>query len=109
MNNEPRRGGKIAVPRSTQRQIVDLHFKDKSLPIVDSRGRVTIPPEVPSALGLRTGNRVDFVEIEKGQFTIVAANKSVQELDGLFKRSRKRTVTLEEMNAAIARGAATSK
>ncbi|MGP0020012.1 MAG: AbrB/MazE/SpoVT family DNA-binding domain-containing protein [Candidatus Sulfotelmatobacter sp.] len=40
-------------------------MEDEPLPIVDSRGRVTIPRKVRSALGLRPGDRIDFVEIER--------------------------------------------
>jgi len=79
------------------------------MPKLTSRGRVTIPIKVRSALGLRPGDRLDFVELEKGAFTIIAANRSVQELKGLFKGRRKRAVTLKEMDAAIARAAARSK
>jgi antitoxin PrlF len=100
---------KIAPRAQLNAQIVDLHSEDKSLPIVDSRGRVTIPRKVRSALGLRAGDRIDFVEIEKGQFMIIAANKSLRELEGVPKGRRKKALTLEEMDAAIARGASRSK
>jgi antitoxin PrlF len=79
------------------------------MPKLTSRGRVTIPIKVRSALGLRPGDHLDFVELEKGEFTIIAADRSVQELTGLFKGRCKRAVTLEEMDAAIARGASRSK
>jgi hypothetical protein len=49
--------------------------------------------------------RVDFVEFEKGQFTMIPITGSIQELNGLFKGRRKKSVTIEEMDAAIARGA----
>jgi AbrB family looped-hinge helix DNA binding protein len=70
-----------------------------------SKGQVTIPAEIRSALSLRQGDRVAFVEIEKGKFTIVAANVPVQQLKGLIKKPRK-PVSVENMNTAISlRGA----
>jgi antitoxin PrlF len=51
------------------------------------------------------GDRVEFVEQEKGQFAIVAATRSVLELKGMFQGKRSKPVSIEEMNAAIARRA----
>jgi antitoxin PrlF len=64
---------------------------------------------VRAALGLEAGDRVEFVEQDKGQFAIVAATRSVQELKGLFRGKRNKPVTIEEMNAAIARRASGSR
>jgi antitoxin PrlF len=74
-----------------------------------SKGQVTIPKPVRAALGIDTGDRIEFVEVEKGQFAIVAATRSVQELNGLFRGRRSKPVTIEEMNAAIRRRAARSR
>ena len=57
---------------------------------VTSKGQITIPVQVRSALGVDAGDRIEFVEIEKGQFAIVAATRSVHELKGLFHGRRKR-------------------
>ena len=38
-----------------------------------SKGQITIPAEVRRLLNLRTGDRVEFVQIEPGRFQIVAA------------------------------------
>jgi antitoxin PrlF len=76
---------------------------------ITSKGQVTIPVRVRSALGLDAGDRIEFVEIEKGQFAIVAATRSVHELNGLFKRKGRKPVSIEEMNAAIAKGASRSR
>jgi AbrB family looped-hinge helix DNA binding protein len=70
---------------------------------VTSKGQITIPAKVRSALGLDAGDRVEFVELEKGQFTMIAATRAVRELSGLFRHKRRRKpVSIEEMNAAIA-------
>ena len=41
-----------------------------------SKGQVTIPKPVRAALGIDSGDRIEFVETEKGQFAIVAATRS---------------------------------
>jgi AbrB family looped-hinge helix DNA binding protein len=74
-----------------------------------SKGQITIPVKVRTALGLDAGDRIEFVETEKGQFAIVAATRSVRELNGLFHRKGRRPVSVEEMNAAIAKGASRSR
>jgi antitoxin PrlF len=57
------------------------------------------------ALSVGTGDRVEFVQIEPGQFLFVAANRSVTELKGMFGKPVK-AVSVEDMNRAIAaRGA----
>ena len=72
-----------------------------------SKGQITIPVQVRTALGLDAGDRVEFVELEKGQFAIVAATRSVRELKGMIRKP-KRPVSIEEMDAAIAWGASRS-
>ena len=74
-----------------------------------SKGQITIPIEVRDALGLDAGDRVEFIEVEKGKFAIVAATRSVQELKGLFQGKRRKPVSIEEMNAAIARRGSASR
>jgi antitoxin PrlF len=74
-----------------------------------SKGQITIPVKVRTALGVDAGDRIEFVETEKGQFAIVAATRSVRELNGLFHRKGRRPVSVEEMNAAIAKGASRSR
>lgn len=73
---------------------------------VTSKGQITIPAEVRQSLGVGTGDRVEFVEVAAGRFEVVAVTRSVTELKGLFGTPA-RTVSIEEMDQAIAaRGAA---
>ena len=73
---------------------------------VTSKGQITIPADVRRALQVEAGDRVEFVQLEPGQFLFVAANRSVTELKGMFGKART-TVSIEDMNKAIAeRGAA---
>lgn len=72
---------------------------------ITTKGQITIPANVRSALAVGTGDRVEFVLIEPGQFLFMAANRSVTELKGMFGKPTK-TVSVDEMNRAIAaRGA----
>ncbi len=68
---------------------------------VTSKGQVTIPKEVRSRLGVESGDRIEFIEVEKGIFQIVAATKDVTALKGMVPKP-KRPVSVEEMNRAIA-------
>lgn len=70
-----------------------------------SKGQVTIPLEVRQRLGLETGDRIEFVELEGGGYAIKPAIDDVRSLKGLLRKPAK-PVSVEDMNAAIrARGA----
>ncbi len=70
---------------------------------VTSKGRITIPAKVRDALGLDSGDRVEFVPTEAGGFAIIPANKSVRDLKGMLAKPGK-PVSIKQMNDAIARG-----
>jgi len=65
-----------------------------------SKGQITIPAVVRVALGVVTGDRVEFVQIEPGHFELVAATQSVTALKGLVRKPAS-PVTIEQMNEAI--------
>lgn len=48
--------------------------------MVTFNGRITLPPEVRKELGLKPGDNVDFVEVEKGRFAIRHQAASDQDL-----------------------------
>jgi antitoxin PrlF len=73
-----------------------------------SKGQITIPAEVRAALGVDTGDRVEFIEIAPGRYEFIAATKSVTALKGMFGKPRK-SVSIEEMNAVIAQRGAAAK
>jgi AbrB family looped-hinge helix DNA binding protein len=49
--------------------------------MVTFNGRITLPPQVRKELGLKIGDSVDFVEIEKGRFAIKPGAESMMDLD----------------------------
>ena len=73
-----------------------------------SIGQITVPAAVRVALGVDAGDRVEFVEIAPGRYEFIAATRSVTALKGMFGKSR-RSVSIDEMSAAIARRGASAK
>lgn len=72
---------------------------------VTSKGQITIPVAVRTALGLRTGDRVDFVALPDGNYELVPANRSVDQLKGFFGPPPTSPVSVDDMNAAITESA----
>lgn len=71
-----------------------------------SKGQVTIPAQIRASLGLGAGDRIEFVELERGKFAIMPSNHPVQALKGMIRKPVK-PVSVDDMNAAIsAQGAA---
>jgi AbrB family looped-hinge helix DNA binding protein len=66
-----------------------------------SKGQITIPAIVRSALGVEAGDRVEFVQVEPGRFELVAATQSVVALKGLVRKPTS-PVSIASMNEAIA-------
>lgn len=74
---------------------------------ITSKGQITIPAEVRSALKVDAGDRVEFVEVAPGRYEFLAATQSVTQLKGMFGKA-KRVVSIDEMNAAIAQAGASA-
>jgi AbrB family looped-hinge helix DNA binding protein len=49
--------------------------------MVTFNGRITLPTHVRRQLGLKIGDSVDFVEIEKGRFAISPGSSSAMDLE----------------------------
>ena len=65
---------------------------------VTSKGQITIPASVRAAMGLDAGTKVEFVELEPGEFKIVPINRSVKRLKGMFAhKALSRPVTIDEI------------
>jgi len=69
--------------------------------MVTFNGRITLPLHVRKELGLKIGDNVDFIEIEKGRFAIVPGSESIMDLDGMDEDSQ--SVGSEESWAAVGR------
>lgn len=69
-----------------------------------TKGQITIPKPIREHLKLRTGHRVDFYIDPKGRVILQPLNGDIRDLRGSIPLRRRRAVTVEEMNEAIARG-----
>ena len=65
-----------------------------------SKGQITIPVKVRKALGLKPGIRIDFYEVENGEFTIRPKNGSIMEMEGCLPKPD-HPISIEVMNQAI--------
>ncbi len=70
---------------------------------VTSKGQITIPIEVRVKLGIKPGDRVRFVENEKGEIILKPKTGSIMDVRGMWKWTGK-PATIEEMNEVIAKG-----
>ena len=70
---------------------------------VTSKGQITIPLEVRKKLGIKPGDRVRFIEGEKGEFILKPKAGSIMDLKG-FARWTGKPVSIKEMNETIAKG-----
>lgn len=69
---------------------------------ITSKGQITLPKEVREHLGLRRGDRVDFVIDTEGNVHMRAAKRSVSELFGFLRRPDAVSVSIEEIDESIA-------
>jgi AbrB family looped-hinge helix DNA binding protein len=65
-----------------------------------SKGQITIPSQVRKALGLDTGDKIEFVEIGEKQFAIQPRTGSIRDLEGCIPKLGY-VPTIEEINEAI--------
>lgn len=70
-----------------------------------SKGQVTIPAAVRNALGVDTGDRVEFIELEPGRYEVIAATLPVTALKGIVPKP-KHPVSIKDMKVAIGEHAA---
>ena len=70
-----------------------------------SKGQITIPKPVRDALGLATGDRVQFVQSPQG-FHLVAANCDISAVRGVLAGRRRLPASIADMDAAISRAVA---
>ena len=72
---------------------------------ITSKGQVTIPLQVRTDMKLSSGDRIDFVRMEDGNYAVVPASGSVKALKGIVPK-QDQPVSLQDMQAAIDEGAA---
>jgi AbrB family looped-hinge helix DNA binding protein len=70
---------------------------------VTSKGQVTIPKVVRDLMHIDAGDQIDFVVTERGDVLVRSVSLDVRALRGMLKRPRRKSVSVEQMNAAILR------
>jgi AbrB family looped-hinge helix DNA binding protein len=68
-----------------------------------TKGQITIPKEVRQRLKLHAGDRVNFVVRPDGAVLLKPAKIDIRELGGLLHRKGRKPVTIEQMDAGVAR------
>ncbi len=65
-----------------------------------SKGQTTIPKDVRQHLGLRPGDRMEFVIESDGRVMLLRATYDIRELAGILPKPR-RPVSIDEMTRSI--------
>lgn len=73
---------------------------------VTSKGQTTIPRAIRDRLNIKPGDKLVWA-VEDGRVVVRCKNRSIRELAGYLARPGQGPATLEEIDAAIARGAST--
>lgn len=78
--------------------------KEMATSTLTSKGQITVPKEIRDHLKLRTGQRLEFQVVADGRVLMRPRSRDVRELKGIVRSSRRKSVSVEEMNQAIAQG-----
>ncbi len=69
---------------------------------ITSKGQITIPKVIRDSMGLKSGDRIKFMQSEKGQTAFLPISESIEDLRGIVPKPKK-SVTIEDMNETIRR------
>jgi len=72
-----------------------------ALATLTNKGQVTIPKAIRNSLGLKTGDKLEFVIIESGEAFLRPVTKKVDDVFGRLHKPGKKPVSTEEMDAGI--------
>ena len=68
---------------------------------ITSKGQTTIPKAVREHLGLKPGNRIDYLIEEDGRVVIRPSTYDIRDLEGLLSRAGGAHLSVEEMNRVV--------
>lgn len=67
-----------------------------------AKGQTTIPKEIRDHLGLRPGDKIEFVAAAPDRVVLLRANRDIRELSGMLPKPRT-AVSIEDMDRAVRR------
>ena len=67
-----------------------------------SKGQITLPKQMRDELKLTAGSKVMFVRLPNGQYALTPRTGTVEDFLGMLYDPERPTLTLEEMDEAIA-------
>ena len=67
---------------------------------LSSKGQITIPKKIRDLYHLEAGDKIEFLEDDRGLVTIWPVTENVTKLKGMITKPKK-PVSIEEMNRAI--------
>jgi len=70
---------------------------------ITSKGQITLPKKIRECLHVVPGDRIDFVVEGNGVVVVRPARSRLRQLRGMLRNRKRKSVTLEQMDAAIAR------
>ncbi len=68
---------------------------------LSTKGQVVIPRVIRERLGLRAGDKIDFVLSDSGEVAMRPATADIRSLKGCVKVPKGEAVSVEDMNRAI--------
>jgi antitoxin PrlF len=71
---------------------------------VTSKGQVTLPAEARKQLRITPGSKLEFIVLDNERLEVIPVVKTVTSLKGMVPKPKK-TLTLADMEKAIAKGA----
>ena len=72
-----------------------------TLATLTSKGQITIPKTVRDSLGIKSGDKVEFVVTESREALIRPITMNVDDVFGRLHNNRRKPVSVEEMDDAI--------
>ncbi len=66
-----------------------------------SKGQITVPVSVRERLGLKPGDRIDFVLDRDGRLSLEPKRTGFETLRGILKHPKGRAVTVRAMDRAV--------
>ena len=70
---------------------------------ITSKGQITLPKTIRERLQVAPGDRIDFVVEDNGLVVVRPARSRLRHLRGMLRDRKRKPVSLEQMDAAVAR------